>query len=850
MSANSRPPKPSKWSVGSLLQQAVTTVESRLDTILADNEDDNVSTKEEESRAAAPAEKQDTRAGDSPARPGVSRSSSSARTNERLQERLARAMVKQGGSSTNLASTTPSTGLPSRTTSPLQQTESRSSVDSIAGNIEKSAKAEKTPTPASNGSDSQPVVEKLTGSEDADGEELRMSISSRGDAGQPDIEPVEPQGSPVPAIGVTSPPPEPPTGLESALSELHAEHELAEARWKEELHTYIEKIDALQAKLKYLAKEAAESAKIAAATATPGSLEKKLLEKDERIAALMEEGQKLSKTELDHRATIKSLRQFIADNTRSQADAKRRMEKLEKDLSKAEAKAQRLEQAEQRALSKLSSQSKTEKDLEAITAERDASNTKLMELNARLSMVVARAEAAEKRMQSQTEEAESRRITELKDDLSSAKVEREISEEKLRREARDLKESLEREKERGKVQEMELRGELSVLESKMETLRTRAEEVSSSATGDAQAKLLRQIERLQTQYAVARENWNGIESSLMSRLANVEKERDEIARKEGDLRRKIREATLKAKRAEGEAENSREVISETERNLEEARQEGKKLEQKLAKAEADVLEAKQDLANQKEAIEATWSQRLEEEKSKWHEQLPASPPYLNQHIESPTGLNRRPDTLGIMLDHSSSRRSPVPLFPPEQDTPPRQNSYSSLTSGLNLRHPSLGVSSTSLELPMQTSEPEEYFTGSQTPTSPPGTGAYHSRGINDIVSASTVAAGPSVQLVERMSATVRRLESERAASKDELACITTQRDEARQEVVELMKEVEEKRASDARIQELESSVKSLNERYQTTLEMLGEKSELVEEQRADIQDLKKIYRELVESTMK
>ncbi|KAI1911723.1 hypothetical protein LOZ65_006127 [Ophidiomyces ophidiicola] len=841
MSANSRP---SKWSVGSFLQQAVTTVESRLDTILADNEDENVSTKEEESRAAAPAEKQDTRAGDSPARPGVSRSSSSARTNERLQERLARAMVKQGGSSTNLASTTPSTGLPSRTTSPLQQTESRSSVDSIAVNIEKSAKAEKTPTPGSNDSDSQPVVEKLTDSEGADGEELRMSISSRGDAGQPDIEPAEPQGSPVPAIGITSPPPEPPTGLESALSELHAEHELAEARWKEELHTYIEKIDALQAKLKYLTREAAESAKHAAATATPGSLEKKLLEKDEQIAALMEEGQKLSKTELDHRATIKSLRQFIADNTRSQADAKRRMEKVEKDLSKAEAKAQRLEQAEQRALSKLNSQSKTEKDLEAITAERDASNTKLIELNARLSMAVARAEAAEKRMQSQTEEAESRRITELKDDLSSAKVEREISEEKLRREARDLKESLEREKERGKVQEMELRGELSVLESKMETLRTRAEEVSSSATGDAQAKLLRQIERLQTQYAVARENWNGIESSLMSRLANVEKERDEIARKEGDLRRKIREATLKVKRAEGEAENSRAVISETERNLEEARQEGKKLEQKLAKAEADVLEAKQDLANQKEAIEATWSQRLEEEKSKWHEQLPASPPYLNQHID------RRPGTLGIMLDHSSSRRSPVPLFPLEQDTPPRQNSYSSLTSGLNLRHPSLGVSSTSLELPMQTSEPEEYFTGSQTPTSPPGTGAYHSRGINDIVSASTVAAGPSVQLVERMSATVRRLESERAASKDELACITTQRDEARQEVVELMKEVEEKRASDARIQELESSVKSLNERYQTTLEMLGEKSELVEEQRADIQDLKKIYRELVESTMK
>jgi len=131
-----------------------------------------------------------------------------------------------------------------------------------------------------------------------------------------------------------------------------------------------------------------------------------------------------------------------------------------------------------------------------------------------------------------------------------------------------------------------------------------------------------------------------------------------------------------------------------------------------------------------------------------------------------------------------------------------------------------------------------------------GTHPQHSRGINDIISVSTVAAGPSVQLVERMSATVRRLESERAASKDELARLTSQRDEARQEVVELMREVEEKRRADQRIQDLEATVSQLDQRYQTTLEMLGEKSEQVEELKADIADLKKIYRELVETTMK
>lgn len=75
----------------------------------------------------------------------------------------------------------------------------------------------------------------------------------------------------------------------------------------------------------------------------------------------------------------------------------------------------------------------------------------------------------------------------------------------------------------------------------MEVLRTKAEEASSGATGDAQAKLLRQIETLQAQYAVASENWQGIESSLQARLDAIEKERDDLARKEAETRKKARE---------------------------------------------------------------------------------------------------------------------------------------------------------------------------------------------------------------------------------------------------------------------------------------------------------------------
>jgi hypothetical protein len=120
-------------------------------------------------------------------------------------------------------------------------------------------------------------------------------------------------------------------------------------------------------------------------------------------------------------------------------------------------------------------------------------------------------------------------------------IEHEISEEKAKKEIAELQEKMEKEKEKARLLETELKGEQSVLESKMESLRSRAEEASSGATGETQAKLLRQIETLQTQYAAASENWHTLEGSLLSRLASVEKERDDYGRRESDLRKKIRE---------------------------------------------------------------------------------------------------------------------------------------------------------------------------------------------------------------------------------------------------------------------------------------------------------------------
>lgn len=764
----------------------------------------------------------------------ISRSSSAARTNDRLQERLARAMAKkQSEGRTNSPAST--TDLASGTGTPVEKsidervqgTIIRPSMDATPG-METSSTAVRdpeatTPTVSDNEQGNLKNSVETPGSPMKELEHVissevknldRLSLDEESQSVTPDIV----------VNGVKAP---------------------REAASPEEMYAYIEKIDALQAKLLYLTREAAASAHKAAATAKTGSMEKMLSERDEKIALLMEEGQKLSKTEMKHLMMIKKFRSQAIESAKLQSVTKARAENAEASLTTAEQRATRAEAATRRAEENLEASLNADRDLEALNSQKDALTATVAEMRAQLAQVTKRAENAENKAQSEALEREKRQIAELKDDLTSAKVDREISEEKLQREIRDLKASLEREKERSTSLEVKIRAEESRFESKMESLRNRAEEASSGQVGETQAKLLRQIESLQHQYSVASENWQGIEGKLLARIANVEQERDGLAHRDGELRRKIREATQKAKSAEREIERSRDAVYQLEQSLSVQTTQIQHLERELKEKQETLARATKDLEVQQQHFEADLSRRVEEEKAKWKEQISVKPMAAHRN-ESPMGSMRRSAGFGLGLengissfvpDRSQSRHSSIlPQSFRNTNTPPRQNSASFQSS----------ISGTVPDTPVsQILDQDEYFPESQTPAS---LGTH--RGINDLVSVSTAGAGPSVQLVERMSASVRRLESEKAASKDELARLAAQRDESRNEVVVLMREVDQKRAGDDKIKALEEELRLVNERHQTTLEMLGEKSELVEELKADVADVKQMYRELVDSTMK
>ena len=312
---------------------------------------------------------------------------------------------------------------------------------------------------------------------------------------------------------------------------------------------------------------------------------------------------------------------------------------------------------------------------------------------------------------------------------------------------------------------------------------------------------------------------------------------------------------MRAKHTEEELDQSSSRLRSVEQDLTERDTQLQKLHGKAKQLEEALKNARAEFDRERQTWELEYVQRVEQEKVRWREeasQFPASIP--RSRTQSPVTYNRKGSSSDFYnLQHRRTRGHPpsieVPSGFPDSASDRRLSAHpSSVTeTGALFRQDSVGQIP---HVPVNGSMPRTPSIHTPDQDDPFDSHLSPQPTVNDMISISTVGAGPSVQLVERMSAAVRRLESEKAALKDELTRLSAQRDEARDEVLLLMREVEQKRAVDERVKGLEAEVMEINERYQTTLEMLGEKSELVEELRADVADMKNIYRDLLDRTIK
>ncbi|KAG6082685.1 hypothetical protein E4U33_005412 [Claviceps sp. LM78 group G4] len=900
------PGKASRW--GSLLSQAVAGVESRLDTMLAETDEDEPNSAAAGASAAAPSRTATTdTTAKQPVQPSApaaikagvtdSRSSSRNRANDRLQARLAQALA--GKASAASAKTSRTTSSPRSSTDQasrpsieqqraatdnetvaakqddahveVEDAESNgvssrpesSDIVSAADNTEASPTAPQKPNPDTTTTESENNTRAIDQDEHVSQgtDEARLSLSEQNSSAL--------------------------TANDEIHLELIKELQDLKERHQEEIREHLERIDSLESKLQYLSKTATETAKTALSSAPSGSPEQKLAEKDEKIALLMEEGQKLSANEHKLRTTTKKLRALLGENEKQLADLKTRRDKAISDAEALRARLDGSEEAERRQEEANRVAASLRKEIESLKRENSKKDDAHRRLELEWKKKMEQAEMSHRDALNKALAAERQKQKALEEANSALSAEKDAAAEQARQDEIEWREKLERAHERARKTENELKAELLVVEGKLEAMRVAAEEASAVNGGEAQVKMFRQMETLQSQYTSARENWQGIEASLIAKSTGLEKERDEAQRRESEMRKKARDAAVRLRNVEDELHDVQPALTSTRQELITCRDEMAKLQASYKSCEASLVEAREELDKLKQGInekakheddkeeeeeEEVEAESVEAQRRQWvdevagatthrgHQSRPGSPPLsisrtfsselLGLGLSGP-GKSRRSQTPGSIPDNN-----PTDILSPQ---PPSSLRRFAGQPVIRTREPSYANSAqppapfSPFEAPSESGQFPSFTTamerenGIPIPEIVPSCGSARHQ---DMISVSTVAAGPSVQLVERMSAAIRRLEAEKVTAKEEMARVCGQRDEARTDLVALMKQMEETKAAASRVPNLEHEVASLDARYQTTLEMLGEKSELVEELRADVEDVKAMYRELVERTVK
>lgn len=469
---------------------AISGLESRLDTILAEDgqpKSADATIKEDVSEKAAIDKKLAVEQG------GLSRNSSRSRPNSRLQDRLAKAVTKgteraDSRASSDLGSRPESPALRSpgisavadtgRTSidskvlepaeAPVVTAEERSTSPDDAKKFEPLSPSIETAAPVV----SPPVVSPPTTplvSEQAQATRMpKMSIPSiitpqtssprqsiDSNPSRPSIDLSTPMEPALPST-------QDPDILASELFSLQQAHEETVRGHRDELNSHLERIDALQSKLTYLSQQLAASAKAASTESDATSVNNKLAEKDFQIAALMEEGQKLSKTEMKHMTILKKTRAKGQEQDKEINTLKQRLTKAEKSITEQSERARRAEAGERAAQDKLKIVDKIEKDINTIRAEREEAGLTIAELRSQLNEALSRAEDAEKRVQSGALEAEKRARASLQEDLDNLRIEKKLAEDRAKKEIQAAKDQVKSQQEKANVTELELRGEIAV----------------------------------------------------------------------------------------------------------------------------------------------------------------------------------------------------------------------------------------------------------------------------------------------------------------------------------------------------------------------------------------------------
>ncbi|XP_058582203.1 TATA element modulatory factor [Neofelis nebulosa] len=542
-----------------------------------------------------------------------------------------------------------------------------------------------------------------------------------------------------------------------------------------------------------------------------------LKEKDEQIRGLMEEGEKLSKQQLHNSNIIKKLRAKDKENENIIAKLNKKVKELEEELQHLKQVLDGKEEVEKQHrenIKKLNSVvERQEKDLGRLQVDMDELEEKNRSIQAALDSAykeltdLHKANAAK---DSEAQEAALSREMKAKEELSAAleKAQEETrqQQETLAIQVGDLRLALQRAEQAAARREDYLRHEISELQQRLQEAENRNQELSQSVSSTTRP-LLRQIENLQATLGSQTSSWEKLEKNLSDRLgesqtllaAAVERER---AATEELLANKIQMSSMDSQNSHLRQENSRfQAQLESEKN-------------KLRKLEDENSRYQVELENLKDEYVRTLEETRKEKT------------LLNSQLEMEKMKVEQERKKAVFTQEAVKEKERKPFSVSSTPTMSRSSSIS-------------GVDMAGLQTSfLSQDEPHDHSFG---PMSVSANG-------NNLYDAVRMGAGSSIienlqsQLklregeISHLQLEIGNLEKTRSIMAEELVKLTNQNDELEEKVKEIPK--------------LRTQLRDLDQRYNTILQMYGEKAEEAEELRLDLEDVKNMYKTQIDELLR
>ncbi|CAF1929041.1 unnamed protein product [Rotaria magnacalcarata] len=561
-----------------------------------------------------------------------------------------------------------------------------------------------------------------------------------------------------------------------------------------------------------------------------------LREKEEQIQQLLEEGEKLSKTQLQHTNIIKKLRNKEKENEIHITSFNVRIDKLTIELDEAKKNLQEKEENEKQLKETLKKLEKSaihyEKECLSIKslyedAEEQIRSTKVALENSykEISELNKTKAATESKVVEATLSAEIALKEEIRLALDKERILSKQEQEKLQMTIDELRHSIQRSEAQLSRKEHMLRQETNDLRQRLQEAESRNEELTQNIS-NATRPLLRQIENLQTTYVTQINSLEKTERQLTDRLAEMQAHYAISVEHERVANETLLEANAKWKLAEAQLSTFKQdkirLTSEVDilkmkiTNLEDSKQREKHQIDTMQEAFTQQINS---LIQEKRQLEMD----AELEKSKYDSdlkrlQIVNDALKEQQNLFDTTSMSRSSSTLESTLQQQRSRRS--------------SGGHDTLLSFAIERSPFT-----------LTPKPSVYETlrntGAIAFTLTPKPSVYE-----------TLRNTGAIAVLESLEAQLKEKEGEITLLQSEISDLERTRESMARELVNLSNLNEKLHQQTKNYPVLTEQYKDLEKRYDALLTMYGEKQEEADELKLDLVDVKTLYRAQIDDLMK